>query len=851
MGARRKLLIVLDLNGTLIDRLSKGPERKLANANPLCPRDADLTLNQNRVFLRPYLDVFLKYLLENFHVAAWTSATPKNAHPLTDFIFEPFGGSKCLEFVWDRERCIIEPTPTKKYNSVKDLAIIWRQASKQQQQQAPPTQQPKASPFSHTWSPHNTILLDDSASKSCRTPLNHLLIPTFSVGDVTMTPNCDHDSTLISTISYLDTLLESFDCALDAGSANDWSVQMHLSETPLYIVNAKKQVELRSEAYVAAVSADLMKLRHRGGVEKVLLGSVDQAVQQQEPKQARQGKWDSSMLFRNVGETKDAETWKKSPIASSKGSQSSLNQQKGTSKGNSKSRRTSSAGSEEGKTVDKSMDALAAQIDKIELLVVLDLNGTLVDRLTKQHERRMASQNALCPKQSDLTLERCRVFLRPYLDVFLRFLLDNFHVAVWTSAISKNAHPMTEFIMEPFGGAEALEFVWDRDQCILDPIPKKPFNTIKDLRLIWREAQNPNLSNNETFDDTLPDANLSIPFTPSHVWDETNTILLDDSASKSCRTPFNHLLIPTFSVWDLKATPNCDQDTTLLATMSYLKNLLKNHDEDMSFADSVSDGGEKAVWSVQTYLTQTPLYVATPDETIEMASETHAVGIVEESMLQQRHRGGGDKELLGETAGTFSDEWYSYPSDFYIDRRGSRAQWTDDKQYSVKKTNAELDEERVGRTHNRWADDNQGGLSDGLVQSGNNQRKNAIADAPNGPSREDAPPSEPRLSRRARRRLRKEAAQQEAQVANGTQVVESSMPESNKSVEVVEGKEEDEVGTGVSRIKRKRATKRERRMNYEEGKTPSKKKRHASPAGGGAGGSGQEDRSIFSVCSTM
>ncbi|KAI8830329.1 HAD-like domain-containing protein [Chytriomyces cf. hyalinus JEL632] len=371
MAARRKLLIVLDLNGTLIDRLSKGPERKLANANPLCPRDADLTLNQNRVFLRPYLDVFLKYLLENFHVAAWTSATPKNAHPLTEFIFEPFGGSKCLELVWDRERCIIEPTPTNKYNSVKDLAIIWRQASKQQQQQkrqqAPPTQQPKASLFSHTWSPHNTILLDDSASKSCRTPLNHLLIPTFSVGDVTVTPNCDQDSTLISTISYLDALLESFDGALGAGSANDWSVQTHLSETPLYIVNAKKQVVLRSEAHAAAVSADLMKLRHRGGVEKVLLGSVDQAVQEQEPKQERQGKWGNSMLFREVEGTKDAETWKKSPIASSKGSQSSLNQQKGTSKGNSKTRRASSGGSEEGKSIDKSMDALAAQIDKIEI----------------------------------------------------------------------------------------------------------------------------------------------------------------------------------------------------------------------------------------------------------------------------------------------------------------------------------------------------------------------------------------------------------------------------------------------------------------------------------------------------
>ncbi|KAI8828782.1 HAD-like domain-containing protein [Chytriomyces cf. hyalinus JEL632] len=444
-------------------------------------------------------------------------------------------------------------------------------------------------------------------------------------------------------------------------------------------------------------------------------------------------------------------------------------------------------------------------MSKRKLLVVLDLNGTLVDRLTKQHERKMASQNALCPKHSDLTLERCRVFLRPYLDVFLRFLLDNFHVAVWTSAVSKNAHPMTEFIMEPFGGAEALEFVW----------------------------------------------NLSMSFTSSHVWDETNTILLDDSASKSCRTPLNHLLIPTFSVWDLKATPNCDQDTTLLATMSYLKSLLKSHDNEKSCTDSISDGSEKAAWSVRKFLTQTPLYVATPEEKIELVSKIHAAELVEESMLQQRHRGGGDKELLGKTPFTVFEEWHPHPSDFYIDRTGDRPQWTDDKRYSVKKPNTKMDDERVGRRHNGWAGKYQRGPSDGVVQSGDNQGENTSGDGPNGPS-EDAPPSEPRLSRKATKRLRKEAAQQKAQAANGTQVVEPTMPESNKSVEVVESKEENEVGTGAPRVKRKRPNKkRGRRMNYEEGGTPSKKKRQASPAGGGEGSSGQDDRSIFSICSAM
>ncbi|ORY48467.1 hypothetical protein BCR33DRAFT_763631, partial [Rhizoclosmatium globosum] len=259
---KRKLLIVLDLNGTLIDRLSKGPERVLANRNPLCPKEPDTTLNRNKVFLRPYLDVFLQFLLDNFHVSAWTSATPKNSGPLVDFIFEPFGGAKPLEFVWDREKCIIEPTPEKEYNSVKDLTKIWLDNSEGED-----AANPKG-----LWNEHNTILVDDSACKSCRTPLNHLLVPTFSVGDTKLTRNCDEDTCLLSTVSYLKAMLEAH--AFAESKNCEWSVQTYMKETPLYIESGNDNaVYLRNE-HIVSPTREMYINRHRSGPERELLGEI-------------------------------------------------------------------------------------------------------------------------------------------------------------------------------------------------------------------------------------------------------------------------------------------------------------------------------------------------------------------------------------------------------------------------------------------------------------------------------------------------------------------------------------------------------------------------------------------------
>ncbi|KAJ3132740.1 hypothetical protein HK100_005007 [Physocladia obscura] len=333
---KRPLLVVLDLNGTLIDRVGKGIERAAANRNPLCPAAPDLTLNNHKVYLRPYLDVFLKFLFENFHVAAWTSATPKNSAPLADFIFEPFGGAKPLEFLWDREKCIIEPMPGKEYNSVKDLARIWsnNNLDRQQNLSAKSSRSSSPSPSSSSslstasplslssgisqrapspdsllsaanieqsddypgphslWNQHNTILIDDSASKSCRTPLNHLLVPTFSVGNLSLAPNCDEDTVLLITMAYLESLLESHDRSIQSQlfstrnnsslidntrtqyqkQQNQWSVQKFMKESPLYL-EIGSATYLNSK-YCMMPSPEMRVLRHRYGANRPIMSEI-------------------------------------------------------------------------------------------------------------------------------------------------------------------------------------------------------------------------------------------------------------------------------------------------------------------------------------------------------------------------------------------------------------------------------------------------------------------------------------------------------------------------------------------------------------------------------------------------
>ncbi|KAI8803888.1 hypothetical protein BJ742DRAFT_473118 [Cladochytrium replicatum] len=123
--------------------------------------------------------------------------------------------------------------------------------------------------------------------------------------------------------------------------------------------------------------------------------------------------------------------------------------------------------------------------NRLPILIVLDLNGTLIDRIDKRG-RRMVTSSKSAPLKPDCVIRKTYVYLRPYLDTFLDSIFSRFHVAGWTSAIQRNAQPLAEFI---FGDrVSRLEFLWDRSMCDQpDKESKNDFSTVKDLSKVWSD----------------------------------------------------------------------------------------------------------------------------------------------------------------------------------------------------------------------------------------------------------------------------------------------------------------------------------------------------------------------------
>ena len=71
-----------------------------------------------------------------------------------------------------------------------------------------------------------------------------------------------------------------------------------------------------------------------------------------------------------------------------------------------------------------------------------------------------------------------------------------------------------------------LAFALDRTHCTEAPKAGKSHATIKDLNRIWRDKQ----------------------LNPHGQWDQSNTVLIDDTPSKASRTPLNIMPVSTFEL---------------------------------------------------------------------------------------------------------------------------------------------------------------------------------------------------------------------------------------------------------------------------------------------------------------
>ncbi|PNH30747.1 hypothetical protein VD0002_g4263 [Verticillium dahliae] len=151
------------------------------------------------------------------------------------------------------------------------------------------------------------------------------------------------------------------------------------------------------------------------------------------------------------------------------------------------------------------------------ILVVLDLNGTLLHRPDRRRSHNFIE--------------------RPYAKRFMHYCIDTLHVAVWSSARPENVAKMVAQLAEGGGGgdvapaayASRLVAAWGRDKFDLTPADYvKRVQCYKRLQRIWADA---------AVQASHPDGLR---------WDQTNTVLVDDSLEKARSEPFNLLRIPEF-----------------------------------------------------------------------------------------------------------------------------------------------------------------------------------------------------------------------------------------------------------------------------------------------------------------
>ena len=176
---------------------------------------------------------------------------------------------------------------------------------------------------------------------------------------------------------------------------------------------------------------------------------------------------------------------------------------------------------------------------KKNILVVLDLNGTILHRIKKSSKQ---TKTFIATGEPDFEVPRNKVYMRPLVAEFFAFLSCRFHVAVWTSAMTHNSTLLVEKMKSDFGAPD-FRFIWSQDKCKIIPSYKKP-KFRKELEKIQLEFSE---------------------------FDLSNTVLVDDSFEKWQDTPLNGIPIRTFDI-----SVNI-RDRELEYTMEYLQTLYDSY----------------------------------------------------------------------------------------------------------------------------------------------------------------------------------------------------------------------------------------------------------------------------------
>lgn len=146
------------------------------------------------------------------------------------------------------------------------------------------------------------------------------------------------------------------------------------------------------------------------------------------------------------------------------------------------------------------------------LLLVIDLNGTLLYRPNRNNSSKLVA--------------------RPGIKPFLTYILSNFKIMIWSSSRARNVAKMCK---EIFSGEQAKLLItcWGRETLGLT---EKQYNNkvqvYKRLEWVWENA----------------DIAASHPdFHHGEKWGQSNTVLIDDTVLKGAGQPYNILEVPEFA----------------------------------------------------------------------------------------------------------------------------------------------------------------------------------------------------------------------------------------------------------------------------------------------------------------
>ncbi|PYH66118.1 NIF domain protein [Aspergillus vadensis CBS 113365] len=158
---KQPLLVILDLNGTLVHR----PDRYMPP----------------RFKRRAGLDIFIQTLMQKYKVMIWSSARPPTVDGICRQLFINDSRTQIVA-EWHREHFNLTPQQyDAKIQVYKTLSTVWADEKVQASYPSPESLgQSVPATFQKTrWDQTNTILIDDTRLKASSEPSNLLEIPTF------------------------------------------------------------------------------------------------------------------------------------------------------------------------------------------------------------------------------------------------------------------------------------------------------------------------------------------------------------------------------------------------------------------------------------------------------------------------------------------------------------------------------------------------------------------------------------------------------------------------------------------------------------------------------------------------